>query len=293
MRTLPWKGVDALRALVVVCTLLAMSACGNQDDGLRERLGSCQSDRDVAIAKSQRLETERSELLGKYNSAVRDAQEATVSTQACNSLLSDVRGKVFALETQSAELEKRAGFWHALLAAGTPTGKSVQSWASTLVVALLVVLAQVTLFLYLVQQVFETSAPWSERYLRGLAFLLAVLAYFGARKIGLSVPQLIFDALKVAGPLGFLPMSALAAIFSLPAGYFVAWYLQRSFHTSAEVTKRIGILFGALVLLIQGDLFVEDVTSPQANGALSANLAFVLGMGLYMILKVKPQREAA
>lgn len=128
-----------------------------------------------------------------------------------------------------------------------------------------------------------------ERLLRVAAFGAGLLAYVGAKALGISIPELMASALAVVKPLSF---SFLGVVFPGLAGTFVAWFCLRLMKKDDNVAARGLVLFSAFFFTMFADTYAN--LAPQTASSTSVdlvlpNITFVLGIVLYTIFKYKPE----
>lgn len=152
----------------------------------------------------------------------------------------------------------------------------------------LLVIASIGAMLFFLRYVILKNPDAVERLLRVAAFGAGLLAYVGAKALGISIPELMASSLAVAAPLS---IGFLGVVFPALAGTFVAWFCLRLMHKDDNVAARGLVLFSAFFFTMFADTYAQmapQATSTSADLVLP-NITFVLGVVLYTIFKYKPK----
>lgn len=167
------------------------------------------------------------------------------------------------------------------------TMENVMSLLLVVLVHLLVI-ASICAMLFFLRYVILKNPDSVERLLRVAAFGSGLLAYVGAKALGVSIPELMASSLAVAAPLS---VGFLGVVFPALAGTFVAWFCLRLMHKDDNVAARGLVLFSAFFFTMFADTYAQmapQATSTSADLVLP-NITFVLGVVLYTIFKYKPK----
>lgn len=153
----------------------------------------------------------------------------------------------------------------------------------------LLVIAAIGAMLVFLWSVVVNNPDVIERLLRVAAFGAGLLAYVGAKALGVSIPELMASALAVVKPLSF---GFLGVVFPGLAGTFVAWFCLRLMKKDDNVAARGLVLFSAFFFTMFADTYAN--LAPQTASSTSVdlmlpNITFVLGVVLYTIFKYKPE----
>jgi len=112
--------------------------------------------------------------------------------------------------------------------------------------------------------------------------------YFGSRAAGLSVPELLSEALRETAPLHFWTT---AVILPAMSGVLVSWYLIFQLEDDTDVAARLGIMLSVFVVVMFAEVYAMAFQLPSPKGefnqALLPNLSFVTALGLYAIVRIK------
>ncbi len=135
------------------------------------------------------------------------------------------------------------------------------------------------------------SGTTEEGLIRTMACATGFLVYMGAKAVGLSMPELMFKGLEQSAP---IKISTLALILPGPVGWAVAWYCTSSLQSSKIIAARVVLLFSVFILTAFVDVYIATYAVSEFKGelnkALMPNLTFVVGILLYTIFKVDPNK---
>jgi hypothetical protein len=130
-----------------------------------------------------------------------------------------------------------------------------------------------------------------ERILRVVAMMTGFLIYFGARALGISIPDLMMASIRNAGPIVF---GAINVIVPAATGVLVAWYCVRNIRSDEDIAARVVILLATFVLVIFTDVYAAtyrtNIETGSINAALMPNLTFTVGLALYVISNFRHNR---
>ncbi len=155
------------------------------------------------------------------------------------------------------------------------------------VLVLLLVLAALGAIVVFLWYVILNDPNAIERLLRVAAFGAGLLAYVGAKALGISIPELMASALAVAAPLSF---GFLGVVFPALTGTFVAWFCLRLMRKDDNVAARGLVLFSTFFFTMFADTYANMASRATSTSVdlLLPNITFVLGVVLYTIFKYKP-----
>ena len=122
-----------------------------------------------------------------------------------------------------------------------------------------------------------------EKAIRAFSMCIGFLIYFISRSSGMPIPELIFKSIKITNPFIFFLLNMM---FPSLIGSFAAWYFIRVMKKGEDVASRAVVLFATIMLF----LFIDVYTSSfkvEDQSVLIPNATFVIGIGLYVIFKVR------
>jgi hypothetical protein len=187
-------------------------------------------------------------------------------------------------------------------------GKSVTGWISpthvkvpsatekcmamlmTGLIHLLVLCSIVMMFGFMLRVVNETSDS-TERLLRATGIATGLLAYAGARALGLSIPNLLASSLSTVRPIS---TGIWGVVAPATAGTVVAWFCIHAMRRDADVGKRTMNLFCAFVFTMFADVYTTVAGKISASDAQLAlpNITFIIGVAFYTILTYRRPESA-
>ena len=251
-----------------------------------------------------------SDKVGSLRNELRDAKSQISALQSQNEVLqknlTDSRGYSAGLSSQISSLhvelsearkrieelerEKRAAAGEGSIAGtyGIPEA-SIMKFVAVWVVVLLVLSGLVTLAILLLLTIAKAELGL-EKLIRVLALVVGFLGYFGARAVGLTIPQMLFSALKESDPVWF---SALSLIGALPLGLLVSWYLTRMLKKGDDFAYRFSILVGTFVTTLFAELLATALEVGLTTATLAPNVAFTIGLGIYLVSTFDANRSPA
>lgn len=149
-----------------------------------------------------------------------------------------------------------------------------------------IVLVATLAMCYFVYKLVEDSSGEVTLVLRTIAVLVGFLAYFGARALGISIPDLLMYSVGTTNVLRF---GFIGFVFPSLTGAGVAWFLVRSLRSHVEIGRRVVIMISTFFVVMFADVYAASramsVEQGGFNVALLPNLAFTIGMGLYLVLR--------
>jgi GYF domain 2 len=142
--------------------------------------------------------------------------------------------------------------------------------------------------LYFMIQMILIARVHVERILRASAFSTGLLIFFGAKSLGVSIAELTASAASLSHPLtfGFFGILTPSAI-----GVMLSWYFVNSLNRSSNIVIRAMILVGTFSIIQFADVYlraVSDSTQLKPDKSLVPNLAFIISIMLYAILRYDP-----
>ncbi|MDB4873204.1 MAG: hypothetical protein JWL97_4208 [Gemmatimonadales bacterium] len=127
-----------------------------------------------------------------------------------------------------------------------------------------------------------------ERYIRILAYTSAILVVLGAKALGTSIATMLVNSLSNAKPItiGFFGVAVPAL-----AGVAISWYFVRAMRRKGEnIATRILIFIGVLAVTQFADIYAAALRTHglRLDPALTPNIAFVVGISVYLMLTWDP-----
>lgn len=130
-----------------------------------------------------------------------------------------------------------------------------------------------------------------ERAARAIALAAGVLAFTAAKAAGLSLPELLLDAIDGGR---WLSAFWLAAFFPGLTGVLVGRYVMSRLRRGDVIALRVMLLVSTFVLLLFGDVYVA--AAKQAGYAdlkpLLPNVVFALTLMLDVIFEYRPKETS-
>ncbi|CAN2043721.1 conserved membrane hypothetical protein [Candidatus Magnetomoraceae bacterium gMMP-13] len=129
----------------------------------------------------------------------------------------------------------------------------------------------------------RSSKREKEKAIRAFSMCIGFLIYFTSRLSGMPIPELILSSLKITNPFSFF---LLGIIFPSLTGSFAAWYFIKIMKKGEDIASRAVILLATIMFF----LFIDVYTSSfkiEDKIVLIPNATFVIGVGLYVIFKVR------
>jgi len=124
-----------------------------------------------------------------------------------------------------------------------------------------------------------------ERFFRGLAAFVGIALYFVMHLLGLTIARPFWDNLSNSNFLVAFGVLA-PAVF----GGICAWAMNLFYRRDDVITVRLFVLVSMLLLVIFTDTYVQALSARlDVQRLLLPNLSFALGMGLYVLLRVKSE----
>ena len=147
--------------------------------------------------------------------------------------------------------------------------------------------------LYFMIQMVLIARVHIERILRASAFGTGLLILFGAKSLGLSISELTMSGAALSHPITF---GIFGVITPSAIGVMLAWYFVNSIKKSSNIAIRVMILVGTFSLMIFADAYLGAVSTSgdfKPDKSLAPNLAFIISVMLYTILRYDPDDTAA
>ena len=153
------------------------------------------------------------------------------------------------------------------------------------------VLVGLALFLRETFALIKDAPDRLERNMRLLALSVGFVTFLGARAVGINVPDLLAAALANITP---VRLAIAGVVLPSGAGVFTAWFLLRGLQKRDTRDKlvRLTVMLTTFTTVLFADVYAELALRPLANSSrpdasphLLPNLAFFLGLSLYVVLK--------
>jgi hypothetical protein len=161
----------------------------------------------------------------------------------------------------------------------------------------LVVASALAMILFIAKLIFAAGSM--EATIRSMAAVTGFLIYVGAEAVGLSIPSLMLEAITVTNPFS---IGAVGIVLPGLAGVVVAWFLLYAVNRGTEDKYwRLVVLISTFMVTLFGDVYAETLGGTQNNAitsrgldlALLPNLAFTIGLSLYLIMFYTRKDRAA
>lgn len=126
-----------------------------------------------------------------------------------------------------------------------------------------------------------------EKVILVISAMTGFLIYFGARALGLSIPEMMMTSVSVSNP---VKMAFFSILIPWSVGVAVAWYFSWCLSKHIDIAFRVVILISAFIVTLFGDVYAASYKVTTGGGidtSLLPNLTFTVGMGLYIILNYK------
>ncbi|MDH6499514.1 hypothetical protein [Streptomyces sp. SAI-149] len=152
----------------------------------------------------------------------------------------------------------------------------------------LVVIAIIAQFFFMGILAVEAKSR-TERYIRVLAYTSGILVVLGAKALGTSISTILVRALSNSRP---ITIGLLGVAIPAAAGAIMAWYFVRTMRTrGANIATRVLIFIGVLAVTQFADVYAAAVRTHglRLDPALAPNIAFVVGMSIYVMLTWDPE----
>jgi hypothetical protein len=175
-------------------------------------------------------------------------------------------------------------------ATNTPANASlIEKFFSVVLTAAAIIILVLGLagIVYFVLLAILEAANTGERTVRTITLMIGLLAYFAAKNLGLSIPDLLLASLSQST---FLPYLVTAALIPAIAGAVISELFIRELRRGGNIAHRIMILITVLIISMFLDLFVYAVGGGLGSKLLP-NVTFVLGVGLYLIFRYDSDRD--
>ena len=143
---------------------------------------------------------------------------------------------------------------------------------------------------YLILHAIRSTAELSERLVLTAAVMTGFLIYFGARALGISIPELLLPAVADPNP---YKVGLIGTLTPAAVGVLVSWHGLRCLRKGVATSWRFLLLGTALVVTLFGDVYAATFSvnfiKNGIDGALLPNLAFQIGMTLHLIFNYPVQ----
>jgi hypothetical protein len=141
---------------------------------------------------------------------------------------------------------------------------------------------------YLMALLVAQANSLTEKYLRVLAYIAGIITVLGAKALGDSISSVLIRALLSGRPtsIGLLGVAVPAA-----AGAAMAWYFVRTVRKKgSNIATRVLIFIGVLAVTQFADVYIAAFRAHGVvlGATLAPNIAFVVGLSLYLILTWNP-----
>jgi len=142
--------------------------------------------------------------------------------------------------------------------------------------------------IYFVQLMIRKETNTLEKVIRTAAAMTGFLIYFGARAIGVTIPDIMMDAITASNPITF---GFFAILMPTASGLLVTWYTIKCIKRNEDTASRIVIMLTTFILVMFADVYaatyINDIETAHMKKSLVPNLIFTISMSLYVIFKYK------
>jgi hypothetical protein len=122
--------------------------------------------------------------------------------------------------------------------------------------------------------------------------VFAFFVYFASIALNISVPEMLFEGLKLSMPFSFKIF--LGSILTSLVGILLSWFITTQLKKNQTFGVRIIILFFTLMTITFGDVYVKTFEIKNTNGydiTLLPNVSFIIGILGYIIFKYRPEKS--
>lgn len=128
----------------------------------------------------------------------------------------------------------------------------------------------------------------SERIVRGIALTAGSFAYLLSKALGLSLPELVLEAVQTGKIFSFVMIAALVPSL---AGFLLIRYIVACMKRHDAVAVRIMLMLSALVLVMFADVYMAAAGQAKISDlrALAPNMSFLLTMMCYVVFEFRPK----
>ena len=131
--------------------------------------------------------------------------------------------------------------------------------------------------------------PNMEKLIRGIALIAGFLIYFTIRAIGISIPTWIVEALQHGKMMFAVAGLLVPSVF----GIVITWACLDAWRRKNDLSARLVILISTFILFLFTDVYVAVfrlTTNARLDINLLPNLAFVIGLSLFIVFNAGKQR---
>ena len=128
--------------------------------------------------------------------------------------------------------------------------------------------------------------------IRIMAVMIGFLAYVLSKSGGLSLPETVAKSFSFTSPLMLIASAYLVPGF---LGLFIAWFILKHLKSGNAIPKRVVLLIVSFIVMAFTDVYsyvasrqMEQISSQSSY---IPNIAFVIGLGLYVIFKGFPNEK--
>jgi hypothetical protein len=125
-----------------------------------------------------------------------------------------------------------------------------------------------------------------ERFLRTVALVTGFLIYFASTAVGLSIPELMLESLRVSHPaaLGVVSVALPSGIGAAVAAYCIRC-LRKDERGNIAVRLMIMVTTFVIVLFAEAYAISRGADGVQVGLHLLPNVSFTIGLALYFVLR--------
>lgn len=265
-----------VRILAVLTMLFVGSGCIESPTGLQERVDSLTIQNNQLRTKNDTLTTELEKLSEEINALRSELTESSEKNVAQLMRVQRLLG-----QNNVEDAEKLIGS----IIENSPVPDSqieiIASMIATVTAIVLLVLGFLGMVVFVIFTVWIGGSV-VERFIRTIALMISFLVYFGATQTGLSIPQLLVSTLALQNPIVY---AWIAAFVSSLAGIAVTVFIIRRLRSQSIIAYRLTIFISVLIISLFLDLFVTAFAAGADPIVLSANLFFVVGIGVYLVFR--------
>jgi len=155
---------------------------------------------------------------------------------------------------------------------------------------LLIIIGIISMLIFIFKLISkEYDRDHREGFILLATVMFSLFVYFAAVGFNLSIPDLLFDAMRSTDYASFSLL--LGSAISMAVGTILAWYIIIQIKKHDVFAMRTATMFSVFMLLLFGEVYFKalgETTSSAFNQALLPNVSFVIGMLGYIIFNYKP-----